>query len=61
MNFNLLLCCIFVCSWASVAEGGGGQQQIYQWFKTLGEKGFKTCDKKSKFEFKESNLLVTLL
>ena len=39
-------------------NAGGAQQQIFQWFKTLSDKGFKSCDKKSPFEFNEEKVLI---
>lgn len=41
-----------------VTQCGDPQQQIFNWFKTLSDKQFKSCDKKSNFEFKESNVLI---
>jgi len=58
MNLKVLtFCCVSVCSIVGVSCGGP-QLQIEQWFKTLNDTELKSCDKRSKFTFKESNILI---
>jgi len=57
MNLKILTFCVSICFIVGV-KCGGPQQQIVQWQKTLSLAEHKSCDKRSKFNFKESNLLI---
>jgi hypothetical protein len=39
-------------------ECSGPRQQIEHWHRTLSGADYKSCDKRSKFDFKESDVLV---
>ena len=59
MNLKFLpFCACYLLTFVAKVNSGGPQLQISEWFKSLNVSESKTCDKRSTFNFDESNILI---
>ena len=59
MNLKLLpFCTFYLFSFFARVKSGGPQLQIYEWYRSLNVSESKTCDKRSTFNFDDSNILI---